>query len=262
MTSIPRPETTRAIAAARTCPSARAATSPSTRLDLQLDTGVHGLLGPNGAGKTTLMKALATVPRPHDGELRLVGIDVDAATCARSAGTSATCRRASASTRATRRASSSSTSPGSRRCRASAIAGRRRARARPCRPRRPRRPPDEDAVGRDGAARRDRPGDRQRPADPAARRAHRGPGSRAARELPRRCCASSAATAASSSRPTSSRTSRRRATTRSCSTAAGCVFRGSIDALEAAGDGRRSGPAQRRRARLHGAAAGVPDGGA
>ena len=39
-------------------------------LDLTLDTGVHGLLGPNGAGKTTLMKALATVTRPHGGELR------------------------------------------------------------------------------------------------------------------------------------------------------------------------------------------------
>ena len=46
------------------------------RLDLVLDTGVHGLLGPNGAGKTTLVKALATVTRPHDGELRLAGIDV------------------------------------------------------------------------------------------------------------------------------------------------------------------------------------------
>jgi ABC-2 type transport system ATP-binding protein len=44
-------------------------------LDLLLDTGVHGLLGPNGAGKTTLIKALATVLRPHDGTLQLVGED-------------------------------------------------------------------------------------------------------------------------------------------------------------------------------------------
>ncbi len=47
------------------------------RLDLQLDPGVHGLLGPNGAGKTTLIKALATVLRPHDGSLHLVGEDAD-----------------------------------------------------------------------------------------------------------------------------------------------------------------------------------------
>jgi ABC-type multidrug transport system ATPase subunit len=47
------------------------------RLDLALDTGVHGLLGPNGAGKTTLMRALATVTRPHAGRLGLAGIDVD-----------------------------------------------------------------------------------------------------------------------------------------------------------------------------------------
>jgi len=46
-------------------------------LDLTIDTGVHGLLGPNGAGKTTLIKALATVLRPHAGELGLFGIDAD-----------------------------------------------------------------------------------------------------------------------------------------------------------------------------------------
>jgi ABC-2 type transport system ATP-binding protein len=45
------------------------------RVDLTLDTGVHGLLGPNGAGKTTLMRALATVVRPAAGRLSLVGID-------------------------------------------------------------------------------------------------------------------------------------------------------------------------------------------
>jgi ABC-2 type transport system ATP-binding protein len=49
------------------------------RVDIELDTGVHGLLGPNGAGKTTLVKALATVLRPHAGRLRLAGVDVDGA---------------------------------------------------------------------------------------------------------------------------------------------------------------------------------------
>jgi len=42
-------------------------------LDLALGTGVHGLLGPNGAGKTTLIRALATVLRPTDGTLELLG---------------------------------------------------------------------------------------------------------------------------------------------------------------------------------------------
>jgi ABC-2 type transport system ATP-binding protein len=46
-------------------------------LDLTLGTGVHGLLGPNGAGKTTLMRALATVLRPADGRLTLLGESVD-----------------------------------------------------------------------------------------------------------------------------------------------------------------------------------------
>ena len=45
-------------------------------LDLTLGAGVHGLLGPNGAGKTTLMRALATVIKPRDGRLRLLGSDV------------------------------------------------------------------------------------------------------------------------------------------------------------------------------------------
>ncbi|GLY92906.1 ATP-binding cassette domain-containing protein [Actinoplanes sp. NBRC 103695] len=45
-------------------------------LDLMLAPGVHGLLGPNGAGKTTLMRALATVIKPKDGRLRLLGHDV------------------------------------------------------------------------------------------------------------------------------------------------------------------------------------------
>ncbi len=45
-------------------------------LDLSLGTGVHGLLGPNGAGKTTLIRALATVLRPADGTLELLGTAV------------------------------------------------------------------------------------------------------------------------------------------------------------------------------------------
>jgi ABC-type multidrug transport system ATPase subunit len=42
-------------------------------LDLTLGKGVHGLLGPNGAGKTTLIRALATVLRPAEGRLTLLG---------------------------------------------------------------------------------------------------------------------------------------------------------------------------------------------
>ncbi|MBF8171817.1 MULTISPECIES: ABC transporter ATP-binding protein [Streptomyces] len=42
-------------------------------LDLSLGTGVHGLLGPNGAGKTTLIRTLATVLRPTEGSLELLG---------------------------------------------------------------------------------------------------------------------------------------------------------------------------------------------
>ncbi|AGM09587.1 multidrug ABC transporter ATPase [Amycolatopsis keratiniphila] len=45
-------------------------------LDLELGTGVHGLLGPNGAGKTTLIRALATVLRPAEGGLALLGESV------------------------------------------------------------------------------------------------------------------------------------------------------------------------------------------
>jgi ABC-2 type transport system ATP-binding protein len=45
-------------------------------LDLSLGTGVHGLLGPNGAGKTTLIRALATVLRPAEGRLELLGQSV------------------------------------------------------------------------------------------------------------------------------------------------------------------------------------------
>ncbi|MDT8911377.1 ABC transporter ATP-binding protein [Amycolatopsis sp. PS_44_ISF1] len=45
-------------------------------LDLSLGPGVHGLLGPNGAGKTTLIRALATVLRPAEGSLTLLGVSV------------------------------------------------------------------------------------------------------------------------------------------------------------------------------------------
>ncbi|MFH8701707.1 ABC transporter ATP-binding protein [Streptomyces chartreusis] len=45
-------------------------------LDLALGTGVHGLLGPNGAGKTTLIRTLATVLRPTEGTLEMLGESV------------------------------------------------------------------------------------------------------------------------------------------------------------------------------------------
>ncbi|MGJ7908637.1 ABC transporter ATP-binding protein [Actinopolyspora sp. H202] len=44
-------------------------------IDLRMGTGIHGLLGPNGAGKTTLMRTLATVVRPSEGSVELLGHD-------------------------------------------------------------------------------------------------------------------------------------------------------------------------------------------
>ncbi|MBA3524946.1 MAG: ATP-binding cassette domain-containing protein, partial [Geodermatophilaceae bacterium] len=46
-------------------------------LDLLAHPGqVLAVLGPNGAGKTTFIRAIATLTRPDDGELRVVGLDV------------------------------------------------------------------------------------------------------------------------------------------------------------------------------------------
>jgi ABC-2 type transport system ATP-binding protein len=45
-------------------------------LDLVAEAGqVVALLGPNGAGKTTFVRAIATLARPDEGELRVAGID-------------------------------------------------------------------------------------------------------------------------------------------------------------------------------------------
>lgn len=44
-------------------------------LDLDIANGVSGILGPNGAGKTTLLRTLATVIKPTNGKVRLLGLD-------------------------------------------------------------------------------------------------------------------------------------------------------------------------------------------
>jgi ABC-2 type transport system ATP-binding protein len=44
-------------------------------VDLDLGPGITGLLGPNGAGKTTMLRVLATVLRPDEGRVRLLGRD-------------------------------------------------------------------------------------------------------------------------------------------------------------------------------------------
>jgi ABC-2 type transport system ATP-binding protein len=78
-------------------------------LDLSLGTGIHGLLGPNGAGKTTLIRTLATVVRPVEGTLKLLG---ESAGAVGYTDESATFRRSSAITNGPRCVSSSSTWPG------------------------------------------------------------------------------------------------------------------------------------------------------
>lgn len=44
-------------------------------LDLDMAKGVSGILGPNGAGKTTLLRTLATIIRPTNGTVCLLGLD-------------------------------------------------------------------------------------------------------------------------------------------------------------------------------------------
>ena len=40
------------------------------------ETEFFGLLGPNGAGKTTTINMMASILKPTEGELRILGIDV------------------------------------------------------------------------------------------------------------------------------------------------------------------------------------------
>ncbi|HKX66013.1 MAG TPA: ATP-binding cassette domain-containing protein [Intrasporangium sp.] len=51
------------------------ATRALDEVTLALTPGITGLLGPNGAGKTTMLRVIATVLRPDDGEVRLLGRD-------------------------------------------------------------------------------------------------------------------------------------------------------------------------------------------
>src|SRR5215208_6439381 len=46
-------------------------------IDFRVEPGeVFGFLGPNGGGKTTLFRILATLARPHAGEVRVFGADL------------------------------------------------------------------------------------------------------------------------------------------------------------------------------------------
>lgn len=44
-------------------------------IDLDIGAGVFGILGPNGAGKTTVLRTLATVIKPSDGAVQILGFD-------------------------------------------------------------------------------------------------------------------------------------------------------------------------------------------
>lgn len=45
-------------------------------VDLEIGAGVFALLGPNGAGKTTFLRTLATIIKPSEGELEILGHDI------------------------------------------------------------------------------------------------------------------------------------------------------------------------------------------
>ncbi len=53
------------------------ATQALADIDLDLEPGVIGFLGPNGAGKTTLLRLLATALPPSQGEVRVLGRDLE-----------------------------------------------------------------------------------------------------------------------------------------------------------------------------------------